>query len=65
MLYGHVETFEERVDHMLALRDLQDETGKFKTFIPLAFHAANTPLNYLPETTGLSVSVTIGGKCSS
>jgi len=52
MLYGHVETYEERVDHMLALRDLQDETGKFKTFIPLAFHAANTPLDYLPETTG-------------
>jgi aminodeoxyfutalosine synthase len=52
MLYGHVETYEERVDHMLALRDLQDETGGFKTFIPLAFHSANTPLDYLPETTG-------------
>jgi len=52
MLYGHVETYDERVDHMLALRDLQDETGGFKTFIPLAFHSANTPLDYLPETTG-------------
>lgn len=52
MLYGHVETYEERVDHMLALRDLQDETHGFKTFIPLAFHPANTPLEYLPETTG-------------
>lgn len=52
MLYGHIETFEERVDHLLALRDLQDETGGFKTFIPLAFHSANTPLEYLPETTG-------------
>ncbi len=52
MLYGHVETYEERVDHILALRDLQDETGGFKTFIPLAFHSANTPLDYLPETTG-------------
>jgi aminodeoxyfutalosine synthase len=52
MLYGHVETYEERVDHLLALRSLQDETNGFKTFIPLAFHAANTPLDYLPETTG-------------
>jgi len=52
MLYGHVETYEERVDHMIALRDLQDETGGFKTFIPLAFHSANTPLDYLPETSG-------------
>ncbi|HET6267212.1 MAG TPA: aminofutalosine synthase MqnE [Acidobacteriota bacterium] len=52
MLYGHVETYEERVDHMLALRDLQDETHGFMTFIPLAFHSANTPLDYLPETTG-------------
>lgn len=52
MLYGHVETFAERIDHMLALRDLQDETHGFMTFIPLAFHSANTPLDYLPETTG-------------
>jgi aminodeoxyfutalosine synthase len=52
MLYGHVETYEERVDHMIALRELQDETRGFKTFIPLAFHSANTPLDYLPETTG-------------
>jgi aminodeoxyfutalosine synthase len=52
MLYGHVETFEERVDHLISLRDLQDETHGFMTFIPLAFHSANTPLEYLPETTG-------------
>lgn len=52
MLYGHVETYGERVDHLLALRDLQDETHGFMTFIPLAFHSANTPLEYLPETTG-------------
>jgi aminodeoxyfutalosine synthase len=52
MLYGHVETYGERVDHMIALRDLQDETHGFKTFIPLAFHSANTPLAHLPETTG-------------
>lgn len=52
MLYGHVETVEERVDHLLALRDLQDETGGFMTFIPLAFHSANTPLDELPATSG-------------
>jgi aminodeoxyfutalosine synthase len=42
MLYGHVETYEERVDHWLRLRDLQDETGGFMAFIPLAFHPENT-----------------------
>ena len=38
MLYGHVETYEERVDHLLRLRDQQDKTGGFLAFIPLAFH---------------------------
>ncbi len=42
LLYGHVETYEERIDHMLRLRDLQDETGGFMAFIPLAFHPENT-----------------------
>ncbi|MGH3052446.1 MAG: aminofutalosine synthase MqnE [Gaiellaceae bacterium] len=42
MLYGHVETYEERVEHLLRLRDLQDETGGFLAFIPLAFHPENT-----------------------
>ncbi len=42
MLYGHVETYEERVDHLLRLRDQQDETGGFLAFIPLAFHPENT-----------------------
>ena len=42
MLYGHVETYDERVDHLLRLRDLQDETGGFLAFIPLAFHPENT-----------------------
>jgi len=42
MLYGHVETNEERVDHLLRLRELQDETGGFLAFIPLAFHPENT-----------------------
>jgi aminodeoxyfutalosine synthase len=42
MLYGHVETYEERVDHLLRLRELQDETAGFLAFIPLAFHPQNT-----------------------
>ncbi len=42
MLYGHVETLESRVDHMRRLRDLQDRTGGFQSFIPLAFHPKNT-----------------------
>ncbi|HEV8525194.1 MAG TPA: aminofutalosine synthase MqnE [Terriglobales bacterium] len=54
MLYGHIENDEDRVDHLLKLRGLQDETGGFQTFIPLAFHPANTPLQHLPKTTGLS-----------
>ena len=53
MLYGHIESDEDRVDHLLKLRALQDETGGFQTFIPLAFHPANTPLAHLPTTTGL------------
>ena len=54
MLYGHIENDEDRVDHLLKLRALQDETGGFQTFIPLAFHPANTPLDHLPVTTGLT-----------
>jgi aminodeoxyfutalosine synthase len=42
MLYGHVETYEERIDHLLRLRDQQDRTGGFLAFIPLAFHPENT-----------------------
>lgn len=44
MLYGHIETLEERVDHLLALRKLQDETGGFQTFICFPFHPVNTAL---------------------
>jgi len=44
LLYGHVESAADRVDHMLMLRDLQDETGGFSTFIPLAWHPDNTAL---------------------
>lgn len=54
MLYGHVENEEDRVDHMVRLRELQDETQGFQTFIPLAFHPDNTPLQHLPKTTGTS-----------
>jgi aminodeoxyfutalosine synthase len=53
MLYGHVETVEERVDHLLRLRALQDETGGFQTFIPLAFHNENNALERLPGPTGV------------
>ena len=52
MLYGHVETVEDRVDHLMRLRDLQDETGGFSGLIPLAFHPENTPLAHLPDTSG-------------
>jgi len=52
MLYGHVETVEERVDHLVLLRDAQDETHGFVAFIPLAFHPENTPLAHLPKPTG-------------
>jgi aminodeoxyfutalosine synthase len=52
MLYGHIETEEDRVDHLLKLRGLQDETSGFQTFIPLAFHPANTALEHISTTTG-------------
>lgn len=52
MLYGHIETAEERVDHLIRLREQQDKTGGFLAFIPLAFHPANTELADLPSTTG-------------
>ena len=48
MLYGHIETAEERVDHMLRARALQDETGGFQAFIPLAFHPDNNQMRKLP-----------------
>jgi aminodeoxyfutalosine synthase len=53
MLYGHIETAEHRMDHLLKLRDLQDETGGFQTFIPLAFHPDNTKLAHIPKPSGL------------
>lgn len=53
MLYGHLETLEERVEHLLALRQAQDETGGFLAFIPLAFHPRNTALSGLTGPTGM------------
>jgi aminodeoxyfutalosine synthase len=52
MLYGHIETEEDRVDHLDRLRKLQDETHGFVTFIPLAFHPDNTALSHISKTTG-------------
>jgi aminodeoxyfutalosine synthase len=52
MLYGHIENAEERVDHLLRLRALQDDTGGFQCFIPLAFHPANTRLSHISPTSG-------------
>lgn len=53
MLYGHIETLEERVEHLGKLREAQDETGGFMTFIPLAFHPKNTELSELTKSSGL------------
>jgi len=50
MLYGHIETDEERIDHLIQLRDIQDETNGFTAFIPLAFHSENTKLSHIPPT---------------
>ncbi|MHB8844637.1 MAG: aminofutalosine synthase MqnE [Nitrospirota bacterium] len=52
MLYGHIETIEDRVDHLLRLRDLQDRTHGFQAFIPLSFHAQNTEIKKSAYTTG-------------
>ncbi len=52
LLYGMGETIEERVEHFLRLRELQDETGHFLAMTPLAFHPEGTELEHLPHTTG-------------
>jgi aminodeoxyfutalosine synthase len=54
MLYGHIERNEDRVDHLMRLRAVQDETGGFVTYIPLAFHPQNTVLHHVPKTTGFT-----------
>src|SRR6188508_364082 len=51
MLYGHIETAAERVDHMLRVRALQDDTGAVQAFIPLAFHPDNNQMRKLPAPT--------------
>ncbi len=53
MLYGHIETDADRVDHLVRLRELQDETGGFQAFVPLAFHNANNRLKKLAAPTGV------------
>jgi aminodeoxyfutalosine synthase len=53
MLYGHIENAYHRIDHLIRLRELQDETGGFQTFIPLAFHPDNTKLAHLPKPSSL------------
>jgi aminodeoxyfutalosine synthase len=53
MLYGHIEGPKHRIDHLMRLRELQDETGGFQTFIPLAFHPDNSEMAHLPKPSGL------------
>jgi aminodeoxyfutalosine synthase len=53
MLYGHIEEARHRIDHLLRLRNLQDETGGFQTFIPLAFHPDNTEMSHIRKPDGL------------
>jgi aminodeoxyfutalosine synthase len=53
MLYGHIDKGRHRIDHMIRLRELQDETGGFQTFIPLAFHPDNSRMDELPKPSGV------------
>ncbi|MGO9469682.1 MAG: aminofutalosine synthase MqnE [Isosphaeraceae bacterium] len=53
MLYGHIDQPRHRIDHLLRLRALQDETGGFQTFIPLAFHPDNSDMAHLPRPSGV------------
>ena len=53
MLYGHIEKAKHRVDHLIRLRTLQDETSGFQTFIPLAFHPENTELSSIQKADGV------------
>ncbi|HMK33504.1 MAG TPA: aminofutalosine synthase MqnE [Desulfomonilaceae bacterium] len=59
MLFGHIETVEERIDHLIRLRNQQDETGGFRAFIPLVFHPRNTSLADLSGPTALETLKTI------
>jgi aminodeoxyfutalosine synthase len=53
MLYGHIENAFHRIDHLLRLRELQDQTGGFQTFIPLAFHPENTGLDHIKKPSAI------------
>ncbi len=53
MLFGHIEKYHHRVDHMRRLRELQDETGGFQTFIPLAFHPDHTAMDQFARPSGM------------
>jgi len=53
MLYGHLETPDHRLDHLIQLRQLQDATGGFQSFIPLSFHPENTRLSHLPKPSAM------------
>ena len=59
MLYGHVESVEDRIDHLVRLRELQDRTQGFMCFIPLAFHPEGTDLAHLPGPSGIDSLKTI------
>ena len=53
MLYGHIENAYHRIDHLIRLRELQDQTGGFQTFIPLAFHPENTGLSHIKKPSAI------------
>src|SRR6201999_3991531 len=53
MLYGHIDKPLHRIDHLVRLRELQDETGGFQTFIPLAFHPDNSRMDEIPKPSGV------------
>lgn len=53
MLYGHIDKPKHRIDHLVRLRELQDETGGFQTFIPLAFHPDNSRMDEIPKPSGV------------
>lgn len=59
MLYGHIESVADRVDHLIRLREQQDRSGGFQCFIPLAFHPPGTRLDHLPGPTGVDSLKTI------
>ncbi|HEX8097552.1 MAG TPA: aminofutalosine synthase MqnE [Pyrinomonadaceae bacterium] len=59
MLYGHIESIEDRVDHLIRLREQQDKSGGFQCFIPLAFYPPGTQLSHLPGPSGVDSLKTV------